>query len=246
MVTNSPQCIPSGYFTGIEGFGSIIGLIDYDFACMNAPLSATNGDYNVDKGFAFHGRVAIHPSIWGTIGFSYAVGSFMQSSSVSQYFERYYAPLNSFDQSTYGADLLLSYLFFEINAEYIKNQFQSPYITYNSVYVYDSGFAGSYSRSLESQEYYIDVKLDAPFYPGLYLAVRYNALTFNNITGVLASSTNSSSIAWDQNVVRSAIGLGYKPDHRVLIKLGYERTSVDVQPAPDLDVWGCAIVVTLQ
>ncbi|MCX6120015.1 MAG: hypothetical protein NTX44_00145 [Ignavibacteriales bacterium] len=244
---------PCGYFSGIEASGLIFGMIDYDVACMNAPLSGTNGDYNIDEGLAFHGRVAVHPGIWGTIGFSYAVGSYMQSSFVSQYFEQQYTSLNSFDQSTYGADLLLSYLYFEINAEYIKNQFQAPYIVYNSIYmdgsgssVYNSGFSNGYSCSLESQEYYIDVKMDVPFYPGLYLAVRYNALTFNNIPGLLISSISGSSIAWDRNVVRSAIGLGYKPDHKVLIKLGYERTAVNLQPVPDLDVWGCAIVVTLQ
>ena len=237
---------PCGYFTGIEASGFISSLIDYDFALMNAPLSAANGDYNIDEGLAFHGRVAVHPGIWGTIGFSYAVGSFMQSSSVSQYFEQRYTTLNSFDQSTYGTDLRLSYLYFEINAEYIKNQFEAPYILYNSEYEYDSGFLNGYSRSLGNQEYYIDVKVDAPFYPGLYLAVRYDALKFNDIPGPLTSSTNSSTIAWDRNVVRSAVGLGYKPDHRVLMKLGFERTAVSLQPVPDLDVWGCAIVVTLQ
>jgi hypothetical protein len=237
---------PCGYFTGIEASGFISSLIDYDFALMNAPLSAANGDYNIDEGLAFHGRVAVHPGIWGTVGFSYAAGSFMQSSSVSQNFEQEYTTLNSFNQSTYGADLRLSYLYFEINAEYIKNQFEAPYITYNHENEYDSGFLNGYSRSLESQEYYIDVKMDAPFYPGLYIAFRYDALTFSDFSGPLLSSTNNSTVAWDRNVVRSAIGVGYKPDRRVLIKLGYERTAVSLQPPPDLDVWGCAIVVTMQ
>jgi hypothetical protein len=236
---------PFGYFTGIESYGSLFGLVEYDVACMNAPLSGINGDYNIDEGLAFHGRIAFHPGIWGTIGFSYAAGSFMQSSTVSQDFEQEYTTLNSMNQTTYGADVLLSYLYFEINAEYIRNTFQAPYITYNSNYVYDSGFLGGDTRSLRSQEYCIDLKVDAPFYSGLYFAARYNVLTFNSISGLQAALPGKSYIAWDRNVIRTAYGLGYKPDHRVLIKLGYEQTAVDIQPAPDLAIWGCAIVVTL-
>jgi hypothetical protein len=232
-----------GYYTGIDAAGSFFNnALEYDFACMNAPLSAKNGDYNVDKGLAFHGRVAFHPAIWSTIGVSYAVGSFMESSYKS--FEQEYTAANNFNQSTYGVDLLLSYLYFEVNAEYIMNRFDAPYIIYiASDSTYDNGYASGsgLTRPLESQEYLIDAKLEAPFYPGLYLAVRYDALTFNDIL-----DTHGSLSAWDRNVVRSAVGLGYKPDRNVLIKLGYERTSIDTRPTPDLDIWECAIVVTLQ
>jgi len=37
-------------------------------------------------------------------------------------------------------------------------------------------------------------------------------------------------------VTKYAVGVGYKPAHGVLIKVGYERTVVDVTPAPNLDV----------
>ena len=234
-----------GYYTGIEGAGSAFsGIWEYDFACMNAPLSSLTGDYNVNQGLSFHGRTALHPAIWATIGVSYSVGPYMQSSTASQYFENHYSSLNSFDQSTYGIDLRLSYLYFELNGEYIKNRFDAPYIVYPTAYPYDSGYLLGISRFLESDEFLIDIKAEAPFYPGLFVAVRFNPLTFNEILAPKASSPDGNHIYWDWQVFRSAVGIGYKPDRNVLIKLGYERTTIDTHPTPDLDVWGCAVVIT--
>jgi len=239
-----------GYYTGVSASGYFLNnVLEYDVALMNAPLSSATGDYNIDKGLAFHGRAAFHPAIWGTIGISYATGSYMQSSPNSQEYEQEYTSLSNFDQSTYGVDLLLSYLYFEINAEYIMNRFDAPYILYTPANQYDNGYGNGLSRTLDSYEYLIDAKFEAPFFPGLYLALRYNILTFNNIIDPRAgysSYYNTITVPWDRNVVRSAIGIGYKPDRSVLIKLGYERTAVDTQPAPDLTVWGCAVVVTFQ
>ena len=236
-----------GYFTGIEASGSFYSeLLEYDIACMNAPLSSTTSDYNVDHGLSFHGRLALHPAIWATVGISYATGSYMQSSAASQYFEQYYTSLNSFNQSTYGVDLLLSYLYVEINGEYINNRFDAPSILPQYSYPYYPGYLYGLSRPLESQEYLVDLKMEAPFYPGLYLAVRYNPVFFNDILDPQATDPGGNHIRWNENVVRSAVALGYKPDRNVLIKLGYERTAVDVPVEPDLAVWGCAVIVTIR
>jgi hypothetical protein len=236
-----------GYFTGIEAAGSLVsGIWEYDVACMNGPLSSINGDYNMNDGLSFHGRTAFHPAIWATIGASYAIGSFMQPSSINQYFDQHSAPLKSFKQSTYGIDLRLSYLYAELQCEYISNHFDAPFLTYQESYLYESGYLFGLTRGLDSQEYLVDLKLEMPFYPGLFLAARYNPLFFNDILDPQATSPDGIHIRWNANVVRSALSFGYKPDRNVLVKLGYEWTAVDVQPAPDLGVWGCAVVVTFQ
>jgi len=239
-----------GYYTGVGANGYFFDkLLEYDVALMNAPLSSATGDYNIDKELAFHGRAALHPAIWGTLGVSYATGSYMQPSSYSKDFEEEYASLNNFKQSTYGIDLLLSYLYFEVNAEYIMNRFDAPYILYTPLNQYDNGYAIGFSRTFDSYEYLIDAKLESPFFPGLYLALRYNYLTFNSIMDPRAGYSSyyyNNTFPWDRNVLRSAIGIGYKPERSVLIKLGYERTAVDTQPVPDLAIWGCAVVVTIQ
>ncbi len=235
-----------GYYVGAEAFGSLFGdLLDYDIAAMNSPLSSSVGDYNLDKDLAYHGRIAFHPAIWGTIGASFAEGSFLQPTWTNQYFASKIAPLNSFKQSTYGLDLLLSYLYYELNAEYIFNRFKSPYIVLEGDYTYTNGIPYGISLNLDSNELLVDLKLEAPFYPGLYLALRYDKLSFGDIKDPDArSSTYGRSIPWDRGASRYAVGLGYKPDHSVLIKLGYEKTDLEVNPKPDLDVVACAVVVS--
>jgi hypothetical protein len=140
---------------------------------------------------------------------------------------------------------MFSYLYYELNAEYIFNRFKSPYIVLEGDYTYTNGIPYGLSLNLESNELLVDLKLEAPFYPGLYLAMRYNKLRFSDIKDPDArSSTFGRSIPWDRGANRYAIGLGYRPDHSVLIKLGFEKTDLDVNPKPDLGVIACALVVS--
>ena len=235
-----------GYYVGAEAFGSFLnGFAEYGAAVMNAPLSASSGDYNLDRGLAFHGRAALHPAIWSTLGVSYAEGSFLQSAWTNQYFDSKIAHIDRFKQSTVGVDLLLSYLYYELNAEYIFNRFDAPYIVLQGDYLYTNGLPHGLSMNLDSNELLLDLKIETSLCPGLYLALRYDKLAFGDIQDPNpVSSTYGRSIPWDHSANRYAIGLGYKPEHSVLIKLGYEKTNLDLTPKPDLDVVGCAVVVS--
>ncbi len=232
-----------GYYSGVEVFGSIAGnLFSYDVAVMNAPLSSTHSGINLDKQVGIHGRVAVQPAIWGTAGVSYAGGSFLESGPVNQSM----GSLDEFKQQTVGLDLNLNYLYYEFNAEYILNEFQSPYIVYNlsPPPFYVSGLAGR-SMRLSSREILIDLKIDAPFYAGLYIAGRYNAVMFGSITDPFSSSpTFGSSIPWDRDVQRFEFTVGYKPARGVIVKVGYQTTKVDVAPRPDLDVLGSQVSIS--
>ena len=234
------------YYVGAEAFGSFLDdLFEYDVALTNAPLSATSGDFNSVGNPSFQGRIAIRPAIWTTIGLSYSSGPFMNESGLNQYFRQTYGSLNQYYQTTYGADIRLSYLYYELNAEYIHNVFKSPYITYNANYVYSSGLPTGQWLDLASDEMLFDLRIDAGFYPGLFLALRYNPVMFGHITDpYLYSSTRGNSIRWSPNATRYAIGLGYKPIHDLTLKLDYQKTDVDISPTPDLDVYGLAIVVS--
>jgi hypothetical protein len=237
---------PGGYYVGAEAFGSFFdGTLEYGVAVMNAPLSSTTVDNNVDANLALHGRVAVHPAIWSTIGVSYAVGSYMQDAPTNLVFKNAHGSLDQFVQTTYGVDLLLSYLYYELNAEYIFNRFDAPYVLSQGGDASGNGYTGRLSQNLDSREYFVDLKIDAPFYPGLFVAFRYDKLVSSSIRDPYRrSSTFSTSIPWNGDVGRYAIGVGYKPDHSVLIKLGYETTDVDVTPKPNLEVAALAIVVT--
>ncbi|HEY9167194.1 MAG TPA: hypothetical protein VIS48_13645 [Candidatus Kryptonia bacterium] len=234
------------YYIGAEAFGTFFdGFLDYDFALTNAPLSSTSSDYNVNANPSFQGRLAVHPAIWGSLGASYSVGPYMTSSAANQSFQNTYGSLGKYIQSTYGVDARVSYLYYELNAEYIFNRFKSPYITYNSNYVYASGLPPGQWLDLSSQELLLDLKIDASFYPGIFLALRYNPLRYSNITDPYEySSPVIRTIAWSPNATRYAVGLGYKPVHGLLLKLDYEKTDIDINPKPDLDVIGLAVVVS--
>ncbi|HTY36362.1 MAG TPA: hypothetical protein VMH23_04580 [Bacteroidota bacterium] len=235
-----------GYYVGLEAFGSFVqGTLEYDVALMNAPLAPIVVDYNVDNDIAFHGRVAVHPAIWGTLGFSFATGSYMQSSPQNLPFENKIGSVSQFKQSTFGADLQLSYLYYELNAEYIANHFGAPYILALGADAGNNGLAGATSMDLNSNEFFVDLKIDAPFYPGLFLAVRYDKLISSDIQDPYRlSPTFGASKPWNPDVGRYAVGIGYKPEHAVLLKVGYETTDISVNPRPNLDVFACALVIT--
>jgi hypothetical protein len=169
----------------------------------------------------------------------------MQSSQQNQLFEGRRGEVSQFSQTTVGFDLRLSYLYYELNAEYIINNFNAPYLIIQGGDDAGSGLQGKSSVDLGNREFLADLKIEAPFYPGLFLAIRFDRLTSSEIQDPSrTSSTYMKSIPWNHPVERVAIGLGYKPERSVLIKVAYEKTDIDVNPAPELDYIACALVVT--
>jgi len=235
-----------GYYAGLEVFGSLADeFLLYDFAVMNAPLSSTNAGLNLDKQPAFHGRVAVHPAIWGTFGASFSLGSFLERGPVN-YFLDWKWSVEDYTQRTIGFDLNLNHTYYELNAEYILNRFHSPYIVYDFTVnpPYKSGLTGASALDLKSDEVLVDLKIDAPFYPGLYFAARYDAVMFGTIKDPSPTSpTFGKAISWDHDVQRFEVALGLKAARGVLIKIGYQWTKVDVTPRPQLDVVGSQISV---
>jgi hypothetical protein len=230
-----------GYFVGVQAFGDFLDdVLEYNIAFMNSPLCSPNASVNLDNDIAFHGRLAVHPAIWGTIGLSYCAGSFIDHDPWNDFYSSPgWGGTEQFKQSAVGLDLTLSYLFYEINAEFISNNFRSPYIVYNASYTppWWTGLTNTRSLDLSSNEVLVDVKIEAPFYPGLFVAGRYNTLSFGSIVDPWqGSATFGKSIPWDRDVAKYAVGIGYKAARRILIKLGYERTVVEATPASDLDV----------
>ncbi len=236
-----------GYFVGADAFGSLANdFFEYSLAGMNAPLSSPTNAVNLDKEPAFHGRIAVNPAIWCTLGLSYCYGSFLDRSPVNAFYDSW-GGTERYKQRTAGADVRLSYLYYEVDAEYIHNQYNAPFIvaTYGYSGSYQSGIADPNGLDLATSELLVDFKVDVAFVPGLYVAARYNTLMFGSIIDPSANSnTYGISIPWDNNVLRYAFGIGYKPVHSVLLKVNYEQTKIDVTPTPDLAVVAAQISVT--
>lgn len=234
------------YFVGAEAFGSFLdNLLQYDVALTNSPLSSTSSDYGVNNNPSVQGRISISPAIWGTFGVSYSSGPFMTPASTNQYFRDFFGSLGSYSQLTYGADATLSYLYYVLDAEYIFNRFKSPYIISNSYYQYISGLSQGTWLDLDSRELLIDLRIDAAFIPGLFLALRYDPVWFGSINDPdEQAKTFGKNITWNTNATLYAVGLGYKAAHSVLIKVDYQKTDFVETPKPKLDILGLAVVVS--
>ncbi|HEY6953407.1 MAG TPA: hypothetical protein VI758_13445, partial [Bacteroidota bacterium] len=233
-----------GYFVGVQAFGGFgENLFEYNIAVMNTPLCSPNTAVNLDKDAAFHGRVALHPFIWATIGLSYCIGSFLDHSNVNKFLSDS-GGTEQYQQRTFGLDLNLNYLYYELNVEYISNRFVAPYVVYDYRFnpPYISGLGHGSSLDLADNELLLDLKIDAPFYPGLFLAGRYNTLSFGNI--VDPSNSLRNSIPWDRNVQKYAAGIGFKPARGVILKVNYEHTAVEIAPRPNLDVVAAQLSVS--
>jgi len=235
-----------GYFVGASVFGDFADdLLEYNIALMNSPLSSPTNALNEDKEPALHGRIVLRPAIWCSLGLSYCYGSFIDRNSTNQFYDAS-GGIERFKQNAAGLDLTLSYLFYEIDAEYINNRYNAPYVVYTpgNPGWYSSGISDPDGLLLTSDEILVDAKIDIPFFPGLYLAGRYNTLMFGNIIDpTVGSSTYGQSIRWDDDVRKYAVGIGYKPAHGVLIKVNYEKTLIDVTPSPDLDIVGAQLSI---
>ncbi len=235
------------YYTGAEVFGSFMDdFLDYGIAAMNSPLSSQASDFNVNDNLSFEGRIAVHPAIWSRLGISCATGPFMSPSDANQYFITNYGSLNGYTQTTLGADIRLSYLYYELNGEFIYNRFKAPYMVPAAGYSYfTSGLPPGTSLNLDSRELLLDLKVDAWFFPGLYFAFRYDPLAFGSITDPdRTSPTFGQSIPWSSNATRYEIAVGYKPVHGLIVKLDYDKTDVAAAPKPQLDVIGLALVAS--
>lgn len=231
-----------GYNTGVEVFGSALdGLLDYDVAMMNAPMSIVISDINTTGDFSYQGRLGFQPFMFLGFGFSGNYGRFMDKNlggyrpviadSTQKDFDE---NLDRYKQVAWGTDLTLSWAYYTVVAEYIHNRWSSPFIR-TDIYPYVSGLRKGEELNLVNREFLVDARVDIPFLVGLYVAGRFNVLTFGDIED---PRNRSFSKAWDNRVRRYAAGAGYKLARTVVLKVGYEWTIIDIDPQPYLNVWG--------
>jgi hypothetical protein len=107
---------------------------------------------------------------------------------------------------------------------------------------YKSGLATGQDMTLSNDEILVDVKVEAPFYPGLYLAGRLDLLRFGKISD--ANINSGIEMPWDRDVTRVEAVVGFRPVRNVLVKAGYQWTTVDITPKPDLNVAAVQASVT--
>lgn len=235
-----------GYTTGLEAFGSLFrGGLSYDLALTNAPISATAVDWNTNKELALQGRIGFKPAIWIDGGFSFSYGSYMDAASAGASIPA--DRVDDYKQRTLGADVRIGYLYYELNAEYVYNTFDTP------SYQLASGTYGQYTettilpssedRSLPSYELVIDAKAETPFLPGFYVAGRADILVFGRGSYKL-SAPQHGSFRWENDVDRYAAAFGYSITRDVRIKAEHNWMNISGSPNLDLQVFALQLSVT--
>jgi len=230
-----------GYYTGAELFGSLGEIpIAYDLAVTNAPISIFNSELNPAKTLSYQGRLSTYPWMWLEVGVSASYGPFMDEAlgGFRQVVNDTVTwDLGRYKQTTIGLDVTVDWLYYRVTAEYIRNEWDSPFIV-TTTYPYTSGIPWRTSLKLSNNEYLVDIRVDIPYVVGLYLAGRFDLLEFDTINDPLNPGT---SIRWDNTVRRYGIGAGYKLTRRMTLKAEYEWMDLTVTPKPYLNRWGMQV-----
>jgi hypothetical protein len=192
------------YPTGAMIFGEVQS-VHYQLGLFNSALSATAREWEADRGWHqdpnVMGRVAGSPLTGLTLGASFARGPWLEYESVKEQLRR--AEINDSIQITYGLDLAYSIGHFDFFAEAIHNIWKVPNIDESAT---DTGVytEGKYT-----------------ILPGLFGALRWGRIYYNDI-----STGSGREEAWEYDVQRIDIGLGYHIAKNVMTRIQYQYNDI--------------------
>ncbi|NRB50531.1 MAG: hypothetical protein HRU41_22875 [Saprospiraceae bacterium] len=144
-------------------------------------------------------RLQYRPAYFWEQGLSFGSGSFVQNSSL---FNR--LPSNP-QQWLLGTDWRTGIGFWELTGELISAWYRSPIYDRNT-----SDFEQEEVR-LNSLAFSSQIRYETPFLSGLYLAYRFDIMTFSKV----------EDQRWDEQVTAHNLGLGYKLNRFLLLRLNY-------------------------
>lgn len=181
---------------------------------LAATLSAASSyfEYGEHPLPAVTGRILFKPFIWGSLGFSFSYGPFMERDEVNLSISD--DKLQEYNQTLVGADLELSYHYLSFLATYNWSKWEAPYL--------DSlNTPPTLLWNDEVQVHHLSTELiaDFPFLPGAYAGIRIEQL----ISGDLKSSNRPSygSDTWTYDRSRIEFTTGYKLHRNVILKASY-------------------------
>lgn len=192
--------------------------IGYTLAATLAPASSYTEAARYDVP-SFTGRLTLHPDVWGSIGFSFSRGPFMNRETLDDFMP----DLNPADytQTLLGTDLMISYHYYTFLLEYNWSRWEAPYID-----------PGGTSQLFDASVNHLSVEavVNFPFFVGGYAGARYEKL----ISGDLSSGGGpyTSGDVWTYDRDRLEMLLGYKLHRNIIMKLSYLYSG---DSGPDLD-----------
>jgi len=191
LAKNAPVLYDFCWNTGIHAYASR-GQFDFGIALLNGSLGMPKREFVYSRPTG-----AIHvnwiPSPYATIGGWVAAGPWM-----SPGFEPalpFGKKVEDYNQLTAGALVQASAGHAELNAEFVLNRYEHPYL-----------------GNLESVGGYADLKYS--FATRWWAAARFDALSFSEL-----DTDNATGEKWDYPLARIEAGLGRRLSERALIKL---------------------------
>jgi hypothetical protein len=173
-------------------------------------LGVTNGtagaplmsDYNDGKQVL--ARVGFVPAPWVRAGISGSRGPYLMEALDGDLPPG--KDSGDYMQQVAAADLELSYGHGVLLGEYLLNRFESPFI-----------------GNLDLRAWYVEGKWTV--IPGWYVAGRFDRMIFDDV-----ALSSGGVAAWDADLWKREIGIGFKPSGRLLAKVVHQESRIHVSP----------------
>ncbi len=198
-----------GYSDGIKLLWNIKPDVSFlEIAIVNG--ANMNNELNLMPfNLGITGRYSIRHSSSLENGFSFSSGNFLKKNGLTAEI----SSLHKYTQTMLGVDFKYGKGFFEIRGELNGSIYNSPFIiSADNININDV----KESKSLMCLAGNIDLRYEPPFLTGSYIAYRLEGIYFGKENG----------IAWDENVNRHSIGIGYKINRFLLLRSSFSYQSV--------------------
>lgn len=200
-----------GYTTGFSFHWEKKDTLSLDVAL----LQGNPGQFRLNQDFFQPNlmiRATFQPTYFWKQGISVNYGGFMTANPIN-------APLgalNQYEQLLIGTHASLGYTYFELRTELIAAFFQVPeYLPDNEDFRRNT--AGEIQLfNPTSLAGYTDLKAELPFWPGTYLAYRFDYLLFGKLEGR----------SWDDNSFRHGFALGIPINRYMMFQFTYALQQV--------------------
>lgn len=204
-----------GYLTGGQ-FNYIIvpETMDISIAVANAAPASPRNFSNLAE-YAVVTRIGLQPVIYWQQGLSFSYGNFMYDAG----YDSSYKDMDKFTQLLLGTDFIISGGYFELTGEFIYSSWSVPAWQDRSLISRMQSYLVAYP--LTNYTGYVDLKVEPPFIPGSYLALRYDMMTFDTFKNPKPDVLLTLPRKWDNDVSAYSAAFGYKLSEAVLLKLVY-------------------------
>jgi hypothetical protein len=215
---------PRRYTQGISLMGSLgeSRWLEYNLALTTAAASSFL-EYGQHARPAFIGRVTVKPFMWLRIGGSLSEGPYMNPDNRNAGFSANDLA-NRYTQLAWSADLNINYSYFDFTFQYTFSDWTAPHlntfgIAGNEDYLGDPPVIWDDLVNPKAYHVLAENIVNFPFWPGSYLAARYENIKFNRIRVANLVQGTESYGRWMNNYHRVALVLGNRLSQHVIIKL---------------------------